>query len=59
MKHLLLLLLLSSFACARKDNECKSRESMQYECEVVNTPQYGRPYAQEQCKRSYSANKCY
>lgn len=59
MKALLLILALASIACARKEKECKTRESMQLECQVVQTPQYGRVYAQEECKRTYSADKCY
>ena len=46
-------------SCARKENECKSRESMTLECQVVHTPQYGRQYAHEECNRKYSADKCY
>lgn len=59
MKPILMLLLLCSFACARKDKECRSRESMQMECQVVQTPVYGRAYAQEQCIKTYSSDKCY
>jgi len=59
MKSAILLLILLSFACARRDNECRSKEHMNYECQVVHIPQYGRPYAQEECSRRYSADKCY
>jgi hypothetical protein len=60
MKAILLILILFSFACARKnEKECRTRESMTMECQVVQTPQYGRAYAQEECKRQYSVDKCY
>lgn len=48
-------------SCGRRvnDKECRTRESMQLECQVTNTPNYGRPYAQEMCSRNYTSNRCY
>jgi major membrane immunogen (membrane-anchored lipoprotein) len=59
MKTLILLVLV--VACGKKDNskECRNREHMQMECQATNTPNYGRPYAQDMCSRTYSVDKCY
>lgn len=58
MKWIILLVIV--VGCGRRDNrECRSRESVRLECQVVNTPTYGRPYAQEMCNRQYQAEKCW
>jgi len=57
---LAMLTLLVAVSCGRKgNNECRNRESMKYECQVVNTPAYGTAYARELCNRTYSVDKCY
>lgn len=59
MKILMMLVLLVS--CGRKDNDnkCRSSEEMTLECQVVNTPTYGRVYAQRVCSEQYSAKRCW
>lgn len=61
MKILLILAMTFNFySCGRKNgNECRNKESMKYECQVVNTPTYGPTYARELCNRSYVVDKCY
>jgi hypothetical protein len=65
MKQAILLLgvVIILLSCGRRNNssdrQCRSRESMKLECQVVNTPNYGRPYAQEMCNRTYTTDKCY
>lgn len=46
-------------SCGRRTDDCRTRETARLECQVVNTPTYGRPYAQEMCNRNYSAERCY
>jgi hypothetical protein len=60
MKSLMILLVFTVIACGRinNGNDCRDRETVKVECEVVNTPHYGQTYAQEMCNRSYQANKC-
>ena len=59
MKMLLILLMIVS--CGKRSNtdDCRTRERAMMECQVVNTPNYGRYYAQEMCNRTYSAERCY
>lgn len=56
---LLLLIMVIVFNSCGKKNTCESREHMEYNCRVINQPNYGYQYAQEMCARSYSADKCY
>lgn len=60
MKLAMLTLLVLVVSCGRRNSsECRNKESMRLECQIVNTPTYGRPYAQEMCNRTYSADRCY
>lgn len=60
MKGLMIVIFFLCIACGKnRSNECKSKEHMQLECQTVNTPSYGYPYAKEMCNRSYSSDRCY
>lgn len=63
MKSLLIILLLCTFACGRKNtsgnSSCRNKESMRIECRAINQPNYGYGYAQEMCNRTYSSDRCY
>lgn len=59
MKILMLVLLVVS--CGRKDsdNKCTPSEELILECSVINTPTYGRVYAQRVCSEQYSSRRCW
>jgi hypothetical protein len=61
MKILMVLAItVLGISCGRRDtNECRNKESMRMECQVVNTPTYGGQYARELCARNYSTERCY
>jgi hypothetical protein len=62
MKFLLLLVmvcLLPSCGNRNKTKECRNKEHMTMQCQTINTPNYGRYYAQEMCQRKYSVERCY
>ena len=59
MKSAMLIVLLCVFACGKKEDTCRSRESMRIECQAQNAPHYGQPYTNEMCNRSYYADRCY
>lgn len=61
MKFITLAIIVTSIiSCGRREkNECRSRESMRLQCQVVHTPQYGRVWAQEECSRQYAMDRCY
>lgn len=60
MKVLFLLITFVSVSCGKKiKDECRSREHMRVQCEAETMPNYGRPYAQDYCRRTYEINRCY
>jgi hypothetical protein len=55
----LIVMVLLFTSCGKNSDNCRNRETMRVECQARNTPNYGYPYAQEMCDRSYSLDKCY
>ena len=55
----LLVMLILFTSCGKKSEDCKSRETMRIECQARSIPNYGYPYAQEMCNRTYSSDRCY
>lgn len=55
----LIVMVIVFTSCGKKSETCRNRETMRVECQARNIPTYGRPYSQEMCDRSYSADRCY
>lgn len=60
MKLAIVVLMALLVSCGRRnDNECRSKEYMRIQCQAESIPAYGRPYAVENCNRTYESDRCY